>query len=58
MEEYILNEMNDVKVISDKGKIKWFPKHIAEDARLMRDSGYTIVKSPVKLEPVEKKKKE
>lgn len=42
------NEKSDIKVISDKGVIKYFPKKIAEDAILMREAGYQIVEAPAK----------
>lgn len=50
------NDKSDVKVISDKGDVKFFPKHIANDARLMRDAGFKIVEAPIKLEPKKKEK--
>jgi pantothenate synthetase len=46
------NEKSDIKVLSNKGDIKWFPKHIAEDKRLMEDAGFTIVFAPLKVEPI------
>ncbi len=47
------NEKSDIKVLSSKGDIKWFPKLIAEDKRLMEDSGFTILYAPLKVEPIE-----
>lgn len=62
MENYIYfeegNENSDIQVISDKGDIKYFPKKIAEDFRLMKDAGYTIVLKPLKVELKEKKQKD
>lgn len=45
------NDKSDIKVISEKGEVKYFPKRIAENEKLMRDSGYTIVQAPFKMEP-------
>lgn len=46
------NEKSDIKVLSSTGIIKYFPKHIAEDKRLMEDAGFTIVYAPLKVESV------
>lgn len=50
------NEKSDIKVISEKGIVKFFPKHIAEDAKLMSDAGYSIVEAPLKITAKEKTK--
>lgn len=50
--EYIKNDTGDIKVVSDKGKVKWFPLAMVENTRLMKTYGFTVVTAPAKYEPV------
>lgn len=47
---YITNDEGDIKVRHAKGKEKWLPKHLVENAQLMKNMELTVVPAPVKME--------
>lgn len=49
---YITNESGQIKVITAKGRTKFVSKLIAENEKIMRNTGLTIVESPEKYEPL------
>lgn len=49
----IVNETGDIKVINNKGEIKWFCKKIVDDAKLMKSMKYEVVNAPDSFPPIE-----
>lgn len=45
--KYIINDQGDIKVRSKDGADKWLPKHLVEDATLMRAMELTVIEAPV-----------
>lgn len=48
--EYTKDEQGQIKVMDDKGKIKWLPEKLIQDSLLMKRMKFTIVPKPIVLE--------
>ncbi|MES2592396.1 MAG: hypothetical protein V4608_10955 [Bacteroidota bacterium] len=49
---YITNEAGEIKVIDKNGKTKYLSKVVAENAKVMKNVGLTIMVAPESFEPV------
>ena len=49
----IISDSGDIKVINEKGTIKWFSKQLVDDAKLMQREGFTVVERPAYMEAVQ-----
>lgn len=56
----VINESGDVKVLTEKGVVKWLPKHISENKIVMTAQHLTLAPSPIvpKKPPVSEAKTE
>ncbi len=51
--EYTYNEGGDIKVMDDKGNIKWLSKVLVENEILMRRMKFSIVPKPIVMHQFE-----
>lgn len=57
----VKNEEGEVKVIDEKGNVRWLPEHIVkgvEGQHILKGQGLSLVPLPVYLPPVDEDKKE